>query len=550
MIEAPNVVIVGAGAGGGAAAWRLTTLGLSVLLLDAGPSFEAATDFKLSQEDWEQSFPHKPGSQGVYEVAPGQPLADIPQDLRSWNHIKGLLVHGHQRTSFGYHHVRGVGGSSLQFTGEAHRLNPLSMRMKTDFGVAHDWPVSYAELEKYWLMAEKLTGVAGPAVDGRCPRSEPYPWLAHRLSFASEHLARSLTRLGWGYQQNSLAVLPVAHDGRPGCNHCGGCLRGCQIRDKGSIDVTYLRLAMKTGRLKILPNTEVLQIETKGDRVESVLVHTRGQQRKIKTSVLVLACGAIQTPRLMLNSVSSSSPAGLCNEEGWVGKNFMETLLWTSSAMSNSDLGSHRGLPVDWVCWDFNKPNAIPGVIGGVRFGPSMAESDLVGPVAYAQRVIKGWGLEHKKAMRQQFGRALSVAGLGESLPNPGSYVSLSEKKDAVGLPMALIRSRVDEMALDRLRFMAETCRKILRASGVGPVFEEFSSADAFSSTHVFGTCRMSSSAKTGVVDAYCKSFRWPNLYIVDGSVFPSSGGGESPGLTIQALALRASDALYKNHRG
>jgi choline dehydrogenase-like flavoprotein len=179
-----------------------------------------------------------------------------------------------------------------------------------------------------------------------------------------------------------------------------------------------------------------------------------------------------------------------------------------------------------------------------------MAESDLVGPVAYAQRVVKGWGLEHKKAMRQQFGRALSVAGLGESLPNPGSYVSLSEKKDAMGLPMALIRSRVDEMALARLRFMAETCRKILRASGAGPVFEEFSSADAFSSTHVFGTCRMSSSAKTGVVDAYCKSFRWPNLYIVDGSVFPSSGGGESPGLTIQALALRASDALNKNHRG
>lgn len=550
MNEGPNVVIVGAGAGGGAAAWRLTRLGLRVLLLDAGPSFQAATDYKLNQGDWEQSFPHKPGSQGAYEVAPGQPLSDIPQDLRSWNHIKGLLVQGSQRSSFGYHHVRGVGGSSLQFTGEAHRLNPLSMRMKTDYGVAHDWPLSYGDLEKYWVIAEKITGVAGPAVDRRCPRSEAYPWPAHRLSFASEHIAQSLSRLGMGFQQNSLAVLPSANDGRPGCNHCGGCLRGCQIGDKGSIDVTYLRLAMRTGRLKILPNTEVLRVETKGDRVESVLVHSQGQQRKIKTSVLVLACGAIQTPRLMLNSVSPSSPAGLCNEEGLVGKNFMETLLWTSSAMSALDLGSHRGLPVDWVCWDFNRPNAIPDVIGGVRFGPSMAESDLVGPVAYAQRVVKGWGLEHKKTIREVFGRVLSVAGLGESLPNPDSYVSLSDKKDAMGLPIARIRSKVDEMALARIRFMAETCRKILRSSGAGKTFEEFSSADAFSSTHVFGTCRMSSSAKTGVVDPYCKSFRWPNLYIVDGSVFPSSGGGESPGLTIQALALRASDALHQNHRG
>lgn len=549
-MQSPSVVVVGAGAGGGAAAWRLTQLGWRVLLLDAGPSYQPATDYKLSHSDWESPFPQKPGSQGSYEVAPGQSLADVPRDLRSWNHIKGLLVQSDRRTSFGYHHVRGIGGSSLQFTGEAHRLNPKSMRMATEYGVAHDWPLNYSDLEKYWLIAEKITGVAGPAVDSRCPRSEPYPWPAHRLSYASEYLAKSLKRIGMGHQQNSLAVLPQAHDGRPPCNHCGGCLRGCQIGDKGSIDVTYLREAMRTGLLQILPDTEVLRIETVGDQIDSVVIHREGKQSKIKTSVLVLACGAVQTPRLLLNSTSPSSPAGLCNENGWVGKNFMETLLWTSSAMVLSDLGSHRGLPVDWVCWDFNAPNAIPGVIGGVRFGPAMAESDLVGPVAYAQRVVKGWGLEHKRNLRQSFGRALSVAGLGESLPNANSYIGLSGKKDKFGLPIARIHSHLDEMAMARIQFMAKTCRKILRAAGASQPFEEFSSADVFSSTHVFGTCRMSDSPRTGVVDAYCRSFRWPNLYITDGSVFPSSGGGESPGLTIQALALRASDALHQRLHG
>jgi choline dehydrogenase-like flavoprotein len=96
-------------------------------------------------------------------------------------------------------------------------------------------------------------------------------------------------------------------------------------------------------------------------------------------------------------------------------------------------------------------------------------------------------------------------------------------------------------MELDRLSFMAKTCRQILEASGAERRIEEYGSADMFNSSHVFGTCRMGRDPETSVVDAHCRSHRWRNLLITDASVFPSTGGGESPSLTIYANALRAA---------
>ncbi|MCD8567110.1 MAG: GMC family oxidoreductase, partial [Geovibrio sp.] len=71
-------------------------------------------------------------------------------------------------------------------------------------------------------------------------------------------------------------------------------------------------------------------------------------------------------------------------------------------------------------------------------------------------------------------------------------------------------------------------------------LIEEYGAYDAFNATHVFGTCRMGTDPETSVVDSFCRSHRWRNLLVTDASVFPSSGGGESPSLTISALALRA----------
>ncbi len=545
-----DVVIIGSGAGGGTSAWALSKAGLKVLVLEAGPRYNPFKDYKLHRDDWEHHmFPHKIPVEKRQTYAPMQKLDAKWKHLRSWNHLNGQYNPKDVRVSYGYHHVVGVGGSSLHFTGEAHRLNPASMQMKTRFSQAADWPMTYADLEPYYQQAEEVVGVAGPNTDSSRPRSKNYPQQQHALSYTSQEIKQATKKLGMTFVPNALAVLSQPKAGRTNCNYCGGCLRGCPRTDKGSIDVTYLRDAETTGLCEIRSSCSVTQLEA-GANDQITAVHYTDQQgtQRLKTQKVILACGAIETPRLLLNSKNSFAPDGLANESGQVGKNFMETILWTSSGLHPEPLGSHRGLPVDSICWDYNKPDSIPGVIGGCRFSPSQAESDLVGPISYANRIVGGWGKPHKEAMKQSFGRLLSISGIGESLPNAKSFVELDVlKKDKHGLPLAKIHSHLNDNEIRRIEFMANKCREILKATGVKKPLEEFSSYDIFSSTHVFGTCRMGNNEGDSVVDSDCKSHRWKNLWVMDASVFPSSGGGESPGLTIQALALRACEKLVND---
>ncbi|MCL5801557.1 MAG: GMC family oxidoreductase [Gammaproteobacteria bacterium] len=540
-----DAVIVGSGAGGGASAWALSRYGMRVLVLEAGPDYDFTRDYLLDKMGWEQTtFPHLPGSRGRYSFAELQPLDPRWQHLRSWNHITGPMNPGTVRKGEAYHHVRGVGGSTLHFTGEAHRLHPQAMKMYSRFGVGADWPLDYQELEPFYCEAERIVGVAGPAENAVRVRSESYPLSAHRISYASAKIVEGGRKLGMNWEANSVATLSAAYDGRPACNYCSNCNRGCPRSDKGSVDVTFIRKARASGFCTIKSLSQVTAIEAGDkDKVTAVrYVDSRGNEHKATGRVVIVACGAVQTPRLLLLSANRYAPDGLANESGLVGRNFMETLSRSSAGLHPESLGTARGIPSDIMCWDFNAPDAIPGIIGGCRFTPSTASSDLIGPINYATRVVKGWGRQHKADMRASFGHVLSIGAIGESLPNEGSYIDLDpDQQDELGLPIARIHSHLDEMALRRLDFMAKTTREILSAAGVEKIFEEFGGYDFFSSTHVFGTCRMGTDPAQSVVDRYGRSHRWRNLFVVDTSVFPSSGGGEAPSLTVEALAIRTA---------
>ncbi len=545
-----DVIIIGSGAGGGACAWALASRGIRVHILEAGPAYEFKKDYKLHLADWEtRGFPEKLTSSGRQTFAELQELDDRWSELYSWNHLFGRFNPESRRKAFAYHHVVGVGGSTLHFSGEAHRLNPQSMQMKSRFDVAADWPLSYAELEPYYLQAEHVVGVAGENEDRRCWRSAPYPLTAHALNYGSRRLQQGCEKLGLNLQPNTLAILSSPYDGRPACNHCNNCNKGCPRADKGSVDVTFIRQALATGNCSISTEVQVTQLLAgRDDRIASIEYRDKvGEEHSIKAGLVVLACGAIETPRLLLNSSNAYAADGLANESGQVGRNFMETISWVASGLHSESLGSHRGIPADSICWDFNQPDAIEGVIGGFRFSSAVAETDLVGPVNYAQRVVGGWGLAHKQQMRETFGKVLTLSAIGESLPNEKSFIDLDPvETDQAGLAKARIHSHLDEMALKRLSFMAKTCRSVLEASGVESLFEEYGSYDFFSSTHVFGTCRMGADAETSVLDQYGRSHRWKNLFIADASVFPSSGGGEAPSLTIEALAIRTAEHIVQ----
>ncbi|MGO9357379.1 MAG: GMC oxidoreductase [Xanthobacteraceae bacterium] len=537
-----DVVVVGAGAGGAAVAYGLCLRGLSVLLLDAGPRFDPATDYPLTGADWDaRAFPQKPGSTGTVTFAPGQKLTGDEPLLRSGSRGLGPAVTDGRRWMEAYHHVRGIGGSTLHFTGESHRLHPAAMQMKSRFGVAADWPIDYAGLEPYYLRAEELIGVAGPATQGARWRSREFPLPPHPLSYAARTLGRGAQALGLDWQANSRAALSLPWHGRAPCNHCGACNKGCPRGDKGSADITFVAAALATGRCTVRPDAPVVRIEEgRGDRVAAVLVgRPDGGLERIQCPQLVLACGAVETPRLLLAS------DGLGNDSGEVGRNFMDTLEVIVGALHPQPQHGRRGLPSDAICWDFNAPDAIPGVVGGCRFYNAAGEAELQGLAGFALRAVPGWGRAHAREVRALWGHALHVGAIGERLPNADSRVDLDPAaRDRFGMPVARIASVLDSRDVARLRFMAQQAHALLAASGATRMFETYSSWDWFGATHVFGTCRMGNDPASSVVDADGRSHRWRNLWITDASVFPSSGGGEAPSLTIHALALRTAERV------
>ncbi|WP_273522309.1 GMC family oxidoreductase [Rhodosalinus sediminis] len=548
----PDVVIVGAGAGGGAAAWRLCTQGLRVLLLEAGPRFDPARDYSLTAPGWERrGFPDPPGSRAEITYGDLGALDPADADLASWNAVRGRLVDGARRAvAAGYAHVQGVGGSTLHYVGEAHRLHPESFALATRHGVGADWPLDYATLEPYYAACEAAIGVAGPAEGGGGRwRSGPYPLPPHPLSPAAAALATAGGRLGMTWEANARAALSRPYDGRPACNYCANCSRGCPLGDKGSTDVTFLRHAEATGNLVLRTGAAVTRlVPGPGGRIEAVEYVHDGRRARQETPVLVLAGGAVQTPRLLLASASAEQPEGLANGSGAVGRHFMETLAWRSAGLAPDVAMSHAGLPADAVSWDFNAPDGVPGAVGGCRFTSDVQESGLVGPIGYASRLVPGFGAAFKARLRARFGSAVSVSGLGAVLPDARSRVDLHpERTDAHGVPLPRIHSVLTANSHALLRFMAERARRLLSEVGVTGIAEESSSWDRFSATHVFGTCRMGTDPARSVVDSFGRAHDHPNLYIADASVFPSTGGGESPSLTIHALALRTADRIARD---
>lgn len=543
-----DAVIVGAGAGGAASAWRLCEQGLRVLMLEAGPRFSPARDYRLHQPDWERYlFPNPQGSRGNFTIGALDKLDPADDDLHSWSRASGRLNREgvRQAMGLGYWHVQGVGGSTLHFVGESHRMHPAAMHLHSLHGVGCDWPLSYSDLEPYYTLCEHVVGVAGPVEQGARWRSKPYPLPPHPLSPSARCLLAAGQRLGMRWQENSRAALSIPFDGRPACNYCGNCSRGCPLGDKGSADVTFIRKAETTGLLTVKPLSPVVRIhEGYAGNISAIEYLDHKTLHRIETPILILAAGAVQTPRLLLANGNRQHPNGLANGSGQVGRNFMETLSWSSTGVVSDIANSHVGLPADAICWDFNAPDAIPGVIGGCRFNSATQEIGFTGPIAYATRVVAGFGQQLKSRVRSSFGSAVSVGSTGEFLPNENTYIDLDiNKKDRLGIPLPKLHSHLSSVEIERLKFMAYQSRRLLQEAGAELV-EEIGAWDHFSATHVFGTCRMGNDARSSVVDATGRSHEHRNLFVTDASVFPSSGGGEAPSLTIQALAVRTADAI------
>lgn len=520
--ENADVIVIGSGAGGGVIAKELAEAGLQVIVLEAGRRFDPHRDYLTNVPD--------------FEVRAGNVFA--PKDRRRDHYTSG------GPNWFSYTRVKGVGGSTLCYHAMVPRLHESDFCLKTQDGIADDWPIKYADLEPYYTQVEYELGVSGPDGEGANPfdppRSKPYPTPPHGFNLASNAIRKGADKLGLHLVREPLAIPTRDWNGRRACNNAGTCRLGCRISAKSSIDVTYIPKAERTGKVSIRPECMVREIALgpQGKARSVVYFDPQGHEQEVHGRVVVVAGNAIETARLLLLSTSHLFPDGLANSSGLVGKYFMEHLSIFSHGIFSERLDSWRGVPTGGIIQDFYETNPRNNFARGWTIS---VENEPQWPLATAHG-IPGWGAEHKRRVLECFGHMAGLACDGEQLPDERNQVTLDPVvTDIYGLPVPRITNMLGKNDTEMVKAISARLREILEASGARDIV--VNKLVAGGSSHYLGTCRMGNDPENSVVNPWCRTHDVPNLFIGDGSVFVT-GGAANPALTISALATRTAEGI------
>ncbi len=278
-------------------------------------------------------------------------------------------------------------------------------------------------------------------------------------------------------------------------------------------------------------------------RADAVVYRAGRTDHRVRTRVLVLAAGAVETPRLLLAHRSPAQPNGIGNSSGLLGRYLLETLLVALTVRFDERLDAYEGPPIDSRIWNFARPAPDASVRSGYVLGVSGTLGGLHGPMSHAL-LLPGFGRAHKDAMRSGFGAVVTLFGIAEQDPRPGNRLALAGSKDPDGIPLVRIETAHSEADLRALDAMLARVQELAQACGAVEVIQQATTYDRPAASHVGGTCRMGTDDRTSVVTPYGRSHDVPNLFIADASVLPGQGAGDSPSLTIQALALRTAEHI------
>ncbi len=545
-----DAIIVGSGPGGSTAADVLTAAGWSVLVLERGHNrlHDLEDPNRLGQQysNDELKFMsrHFLGPDPLVEPRTFRRSADLGEreHVGEVNSVPATVGGG------GPH----ADGKLPRFREEDFRL--LGARGPIDGAEVADWPISYDEMEPFYAEAERMVGVAGEAGANpfAAPRSGPYPMPPGAPMFGSTITAAAAERLGFHPYAAPTGANSVPYDGRPACNNCGFCaFFGCPIHAKGD-PVAMLRRALLTGRAELRPDCFVSSVVVRDGRATGVeYIDASGARIVESARYVVVACGAIETPRLLLLS-------GL--EHPLIGRHLMFHFQTFTMGQFPMRIHPHRGRSVTHVHDDHMVPDTasqkaaadagLPWIKGGMveHAGPAH-------PVLEAK--LYPWGAAHKQAMRDSPLRdhMWGFCMQGEDLPQATNRVDLDPRiRDARGLPVARITYRPHRHEEVASAHYATVLEEILREAGslwqISTSSPEPSSGDFGghlspipTSRHIMGTVRMGADPATSVCDPWGRLHDVPNVLIADSSPFVTSTG-YGPTLTLVALALRNARAL------
>lgn len=520
-----DIAIVGAGACGAAAAWRLSQGGrFSIACLEQGDWADPA-HYPSTRSDWELS------RVGAFNVSPN--VRNLPADYPIDDSDSPIAIANYN----------GVGGSTILYSAHFPRFHPSDFRTRTLDGVGDDWPLAYADLLPYFCENECMMGVAGLVGDPANPDYEsllpPIP-----LGPMGQRLAAGFNQLGWHWWPSPSAIATRDRDGRAACINLGPCNTGCAQGAKGSVDVTYWPVAQRQG-VQLMTRCRVLEVTLNAAGRANGLryCNAEGKEAYLGAQIVVLAANGIGTPRLLLNSRSSAFPDGLLNTHGEVGRKLMLHPLGYVEAVFDDDLKSSLGPHgCCLLSQEFYETAPSRGFVRGYTLqalrGAPAVETAQSG--YFMRRLPLGEG--HHAAFRRLFNHTAGLAVIAEDLPEAHNRIELDPtQSDQDGMPGVKVHYRLSDNTRAILKHGLERAREVLTAAG-GKVSAQFAPV-RHTGWHLMGTVRMGDDPRHSLVDRNGCAHEVDNLYVVDSSLFVT-GGAVNPVATAQALALYVADRI------
>jgi choline dehydrogenase-like flavoprotein len=529
-----DFVVVGSGAAGGILAKELSTNGFRVVVLEQGPYLTEAdfthNEIKVLGEDLLTNHPKL--QPNTFRKSPDEKA----RQQRS-------VLYG-----------RLVGGTSVHFTANFWRFHEIDFIERSKIGPISgttftDWPITYADLEPYYGKVEWEIGVSGLAGASPFdpPRSKPYPMPPLPTKGSGVIFERAARKLGWHPFPAPMAILSQPRPDRSACMNCGFCLAfGCEVGAKSSSLVAAVRVAEKTGRCEIRPNSYVhrIELDNNGRATGAVYLDERRNVHLQKAKAVVVCANGAETPRLLLLSANKQFPNGLANSSGYVGKNLMFNSSAISLGVFEHPINDYKGFAVSRILHDFYELDAQKvGFYGG---GGLDARFDMT-PIGFAMGALPPgtprWGKGFKDTLAHNFTRTMEIFSHGTSLPVETNSFSLDpELKDAWGLPALRLTYKDHPDDLKLARWLNQRGLELLDAAGAQKKWS-FPIEEQQFGVHLLGTCRMGDDPKTSVINRDHRTHDVKNLFLCDGSSLVTSGRGQ-PTMTIEALAFRAADRI------
>lgn len=541
-----DAIVVGSGAAGGIAAKELTEGGLQVLLLEAGPSLNPARDFRTHRWPYEMPFRgfDRPGDREKF----------YPNQIYTDEYTRALYIEDPQHpyttpTDQPYTWVRSrcMGGKILHWSRNARRLSDYDFKAADRDGYGENWPITYADLSPYYDKVESFVGVAGSVEsiphlpDGKY--LPPFP-----LNCGERIVQKVAPTIGLGMRVISKRAAQRSRsiNGLAACHYCGSCGRGCDAGAFWNSISDTLPAASKTGRLAVRSDAVVGEILVgKHGKPRGVLFFDRSSKKSYEARgrVVVLGASALESTRILLNSVSRFWPNGIANSSGVLGHYLMDNIVGPNISgllpqlrdgeVVNED-GKASGIDiVPYRNIDSRHPKFLRSYVheggSGARLFPGYA------------RTMVGYGASFKKNVRSYYTSPVSFNTRGEMLARWDNYVEIDKNVvDAWGIPVLKIHCRWSDNEIEMAKDARENLQALFHALGAEEVRVSRDLANPGAAIHDMGTARMGHDPKNSVLNKYNQAHDVKNLFVVDGASFVTSGG-YGPTLTIGALAARAS---------